>query len=80
MFLLLLLLIAGTMFSLVRTGRLTPPAWVVRSQAPEAEARTILAERFARGDLTSEEFLERASILNWNPGAEPPPRRRGKKR
>ena len=44
------------------------------------EAREILATRFATGDLSSDEFLERASVLNWTPGVEPlpVPRKRGR--
>ena len=33
----------------------------------------ILAERFARGDISSDEFLERSSMLNWTPGSEQVP-------
>jgi putative membrane protein len=40
------------------------------SRSPESEAKKILAERFARGDITSDEFMERASILNWTPGSD----------
>ena len=56
--LLFLLLIAGTIFLLVRQGKL------------EAEAKSILSERFARGELSTDEFMERASVLNWTPGTE----------
>lgn len=41
-----------------------------RSGRPEDAAKQILAERFAHGDLSSEEFMERASVLNWTPGVE----------
>jgi putative membrane protein len=70
-FLLLLLLLAGlaTLY-LRRTGRLSLPA-LGHTARPEQEARRILAERFARGDITTDDFLERASILNWTPGVEP---------
>ena len=69
-FTLLLLLLAGlTALYLWRSGRLSLPA-LGRSAAPEQEARRILAERFARGDITTDDFLERASILNWTPGTE----------
>lgn len=71
MFLLLLLLLAGTVFYLVRTGRISPPSWASSRTAPELEARRILSERFAKGDITAEEFMERASVLNWTPGVEP---------
>lgn len=35
---------------------------------PDEVARRVLAERFAKGDISVEEFLERASALNWYPG------------
>lgn len=69
-FLVLLMLLAGlTALYFWRSGRLRLPA-LGRPERPEQEARRILAERFARGDITSDDFLERASILNWTPGAE----------
>jgi uncharacterized membrane protein len=71
MFLLFLLLIAGTLFYLVRSGRLQTPGWLAARPSPELEARKILSERFARGDISSDEFMERASVLNWTPGVEP---------
>lgn len=71
MFLLFLLLVAGTLFYLVRTGRISAPPWLAAPPSPEFEARRVLAERFARGDITSDEFMERASVLNWTPGVEP---------
>lgn len=37
---------------------------------PEDDAKRILAERFANGDISADEFLERSSILNWTPGVE----------
>ena len=77
MFLLFLLLLAGTFFLLRRSG-FTPP-WVggpgsapwAHRHSPEAEAKRILAERFAKGDISSDDFMERASVLNWTPGSEP---------
>jgi putative membrane protein len=36
--------------------------------SPEEHARRILSERFANGDIDSEEFMQRASLLNWTPG------------
>jgi putative membrane protein len=68
--LLFLLLIAGTIFLLVRQGKLGPPPWVTAQRSPEAEAKRILSERFARGELSTDEFMERASVLNWTPGTE----------
>ena len=73
MFLLMLLALAAVLFFLARRGRIGPPPWIRAAHAPEANARTILAERFARGDISSDEFLERASVLNWTPGVEPMP-------
>ena len=69
MFLLFLLLLVGVFFLLRHSVLGGPPSWV-RQQSPEHEARRILAERFARGDISSDDFLERASVLNWNPGSE----------
>src|SRR3954452_14572838 len=80
MFLLFLLLVLGTLFYLRRTGQLGAPPWARRVQTPEHEAREILATRFATGDISRDEFLERASVLNWTPGVEPLPVPRGKKR
>jgi putative membrane protein len=74
--LLLLLLLALAGFYLWRQGKLTLGG--VRS--PEDEAKSILADRFARGDISSDEFLERASMLNWAPGTNPLATKRGKKR
>lgn len=41
-----------------------------RQNKPEDSAKEILAERFAHGDLSTEEFVDRASALNWTPGIE----------
>ena len=68
--LLFLLLIAGAIFVLVRQGKLGPPPWMAAQRSPEAEAKRILSERFARGELSTDEFMERASVLNWTPGSE----------
>jgi len=70
MFFLFLLLTAALLFFLVRSGRVGPPPWAGRG-APEAEAKKVLAERFARGDISTDEFMERASVLNWTPGTDP---------
>lgn len=78
----LLLLIAAVITAVVlaRRGLWRPPLLGVVPHGPEAQARTILAERFANGDISGEEFLERASVLNWTPGVDPRPApRRGKK-
>jgi putative membrane protein len=80
MFFLFLLLVLGTLlFFLVRNGQLGSSASAT-SRSPEAEAKRILAERFARGDITSDEFMERASVLNWTPGSESWDLRKGRKR
>ena len=76
---LLLLVMAG--FFLARNGRLGAPPWAVgHRSAPEFEARKILSERFANSEIGSDEFLERASVLNWTPGVEPVVRPRGRRR
>jgi uncharacterized membrane protein len=77
-FLLLILALVATGLYLWRTGRL--PLGNLGRARPEEEAKRIPAERFARGDIASDEFMERSSILNWTPGVEPVPSKRGKKR
>ncbi len=79
---LLLVLLLASLGGLLlwRAGRLALPAFGGRPSAPEEEARRILAERFARGDISTDEFLERSSILNWTPGSDTMPDRRGRKR
>lgn len=70
------ILIAGFLI-LQRYGFLPNRQLFARRTAPEDSARQILAERFANGDLSTEEFMERASVLNWTPGVEPKsPRKR----
>lgn len=66
---LLLVLLAGALTSLLlwRSGRL-PQLSTGRKRSADEDARQILAERFARGDISSEEFLERCATLNWTPG------------
>ena len=71
MFLLFLLLVAGTLFYLLRTGRISAPPWMAAPTSPELEARKVLADRFARGDIGSDEFMERASVLNWTLASSP---------
>jgi len=79
MFLLFVLLVLGTLFFLVRRGYLGAPPWAAH-RSPETEAKSILAERFARGDITTDEFMERASVLNWTPGSDAWEVRKGKKK
>lgn len=74
--LMLLVPLALLTFYLWRQGQLTVSRLGGGSRAPEEEAKRILADRFARGDLSAEELLERASILSWTPGVEPVPARR----
>lgn len=69
MFFLFVLLVLGALFFLVRRGYIGPPPWAAHRSA-ETEAKSILAERFARGDITTDEFMERASVLNWTPGSD----------
>jgi putative membrane protein len=76
--LLLILALALTTFYLWRQGKL--PLNLGKPRSPEEDAKRILAERFAQGDISTEEFMERSSILNWTPGAEPLPSRARKSR
>jgi putative membrane protein len=69
--LLLLLLVLAALY-LWRQGKLPLPR-VGGQRSPEEQAKGILAERFARGDISSDEFLERSSMLNWTPGSEQVP-------
>ena len=73
--LLLLLALALTGLYLWRQGKL-PRLGGFRP--PEDAAKRILAERFAQGDIGSDEFLERASMLNWAPGTNPMPNKGGR--
>jgi putative membrane protein len=80
MFFLLTLLALGTLlFLLIRHGQFGPTT-LASNPSPEAEAKKILAERFARGDITSDEFMERASVLNWTPGSDSWEVKKGKKK
>lgn len=72
--LLVLALIGALVFALIRRGH--RPPWAPRPASPEQEARRTLADRFARGDLSVEEFMERASALNWTPGSDEHPGRK----
>jgi putative membrane protein len=76
--LLLILALALTTFYLWRQGKL--PLNLGKPRSPEEDAKKILAERFAQGDISTEDFMERSSILNWTPGAEPLPSRPRKSR
>lgn len=76
MFIALLAVLAAAALHLRRTG-FSPSAWLAsRQSSPETAAKEILAERFARGDISSDEFMERASALNWTPGGTDPQHRR----
>jgi len=77
--LLLLLLLAIAALHLWHQCQLPLPK-LGSQRSPEDEATRILAERFARGDMTSDEFLERSSILNWTPGSDPLPSKPRKNR
>ena len=70
-FLLLILALVATGVYLWRTGRL--PLGNLGRARPEEDAKRILADRFARGDISTDEFMERSSILNWTPGIDPAP-------
>lgn len=76
---LLLVLAALTALYLHRHGKLPLPTSAGR-RAPEEQAKAILSDRLARGDISSEEFLERSSTLSWTPGSEASPARRKKRR
>lgn len=78
-FLLLILLAALAGCYLWRHGKLTVPSFATR-RAPEDEAKQILADRFARGDISTDEFMERSSILNWTPGSDTTPPRRPRRK
>ncbi|MVA75435.1 SHOCT domain-containing protein [Auraticoccus sp. F435] len=66
--LLLTALAVAVVVQLARRGRLGAPPAFFRS--PEHDARVTLANRFANGDISTDEFLERASVLNWTPGVD----------
>ncbi|MFI6576033.1 SHOCT domain-containing protein [Nocardiopsis sp. NPDC050513] len=67
------LAVGALLFTLARRRGHRPPWAAHRPEGPEQQARRTLADRFARGDITVEEFLERASALNWTPGADSGP-------
>ena len=73
--LVMLALLTAAALYLARSGKLE----LGRSgrARPEEDAKRVLAERFARGDIDGQEFMERSSLLNWTPGvqeARPRPR------
>jgi putative membrane protein len=71
MFFLLMLLVLGTLlFFLIRHGHFGSPSVAASNPSPETEAKKILAERFARGEISTDDFMERASVLNWTPGSD----------
>ena len=77
-FMLLLLVLLGlTALYLWRRGTLPK---LFNRPSPEDDAKRILAERFARGDMNSDEFMERSSMLNWTPGNDSLPSRPRSKR
>jgi putative membrane protein len=76
--LLLLLLVLAALY-LWQQGKLPLPK-LGGQRSPEEDAKRILADRFARGDISSDEFLERSSVLNWTPGTEPLPSKPRKNR
>ncbi|MDT0302208.1 SHOCT domain-containing protein [Streptomonospora wellingtoniae] len=67
--LLVLLLLGLVAYLLISRAKGRRPLWAAAPEPPEYAARRVLAERFARGDITVDEFLERASVLNWTPGS-----------
>lgn len=77
--LLALLALAIGAFYLHSRGRLQLPG-LGAARSPEEDAKRILADRFARGDISTEEFMERSSILNWTPGSDTLPARPRKRR
>ncbi len=72
-FLFLLLLAALGTFLFLKRRRFQRPegGGLPWQRSPEHEAQTILAERFARGEMDTNEFMERAAALNWTPGVRP---------
>jgi putative membrane protein len=59
---------AGPLFGLIWIGLIALAAWLVlrylhERNAPSRRAREILDERYARGELSSEEYRERADHL-----------------
>ena len=69
----LVLAVLVTAYLVLRSRGLLPAVTLptfARRGRPEDSAKQILAERFAHGDLSTEEFMDRASALNWTPGVE----------
>lgn len=68
--LLLLLLMLAAAYLLLRPGGAVADRLVARQASPEDDAKRVLAERYARGDMSTDDFLERSSVLNWTPGSD----------
>ncbi len=79
-FLLILALLILTVVLLRRYGLIPDQLPFTRRPAPEDSARQLLAERMAKGEVSTEEFLERASALNWTPGSDVKPSSRHRSR
>ena len=78
-------LVVFTVLFLLRRARGFGPPWApgggpFAGRSPEADAKRILAERFAKGEISTDEFMERASVLNWTPGSDTWEQWKGKKR
>jgi uncharacterized membrane protein len=74
-FLLTIALLILTVVLLRRYGLIPDQLPFTRRPAPEDSARQLLAERMAKGEVSTEEFLDRASALNWTPGSDLKPGR-----
>ena len=79
-FLLILALLILTVVLLRRYGLIPDRLPFTRRPTPEGSARQLLAERMAKGEMSTEEFLERASVLNWTPGSDVKPSSRHRSR
>lgn len=69
----LIVAVLVTTYLVLRSRGLLPAAALPvfgRQGSPEDSAKQILAERFGHGDLSTEEFMDRAGALNWTPGVE----------
>src|SRR6187549_2311325 len=66
--LMVLLLVLAALY-LRHQRKLSSPSLDIPKR-PEDEAKRILAEGLARGDISVDQFLERSSILNSTPGVD----------